>query len=97
MKTIKLFLVGLVLAVGQISCDWFTPPPPPAPAPQGIAIKVTDNTNAKKLLEGINVSITSANKNDAKTTGTDGTCRWEGLDIGDYIITVPSSDYRTQK
>lgn len=99
MKTLKVLPLIFLLSFCQISCKWLkeiiTPPPPP-PSPQGIAIKVTDNTNAKKLLEGINVSITSANKNDAKTTSTDGTCRWEGLEIGNYIITVTSSDYRTQ-
>lgn len=95
MKKIKLLSIIPFFALSLVICE-SCGPESLAPSIQGIAIKVTENTNAKKLLEGINVSITSANKNDAKTTGTDGTCRWEGLDLGNYIITVTSSDYRTQ-
>lgn len=91
MKTIQYILtISLILIID--GCK----PPEIEPSVQGIVIKTID-TITKKPLEGITVAVTSANLNDSKTTGSDGFARWESTAIGEYIITISSNDYKTQK
>ena len=65
------------------------------PSPQGIAIRVTDATT-KKGINGAEVTIISANKNDSKPTGSDGVCNFEGLGLGKYVVSVSVDGYKPQ-
>lgn len=93
MKTIK--HISIIILFGLNACNIFKKKDP-NPSPQGIVVTVKDKTTGKPI-SNANVKWVKADKEGSGPTSGDGIYRQEGMDIGDYIVTVSATGYKTDK